>query len=111
MKKSIEFYRDAYDKFTKMNGRMKRIEIARALDVDPATISAWKRGRLPDGVNTPLDKATLEAAESMLDEGYSYTATAKYLSVGVYTLRRHFPNKGYANGGKLTVDFSLDEYV
>ena len=112
-RKSIEFYCDAYDKFQKLRHNTGVREMAEILGVDPTTISQWRRGRTPYSQYSQTHRTTLNQAKHMLDEGYTYAAPARFLSVNPKTLRKHFPGMGHP-GKKMEVgetEFSLDAYV
>ena len=110
-KKTIEFYRDAYREFKRIDTGQTCGQLAIRLGVDRTTISAWRRGRTPDSPQGPLDKETLEQAENMLNAGYSYSVVSRYLHVSTDAVRRHFPGKGWKQGPFPKIEYSLDEYV
>jgi len=113
MRKSIEFYCEAYDRFQNMKRTTGIREMAKILGVDPTTISRWERGHSPYTQFPKEYKTDLGEAKYMLEEGYTYAAVGRYLGVRPENLRKHFPGMGHP-GKKMVVgedEFSLDAYV
>lgn len=111
MRKRIEFYINAYGEFKKLDRGQSTRELGRILGVDPKTIFEWRRGRTPITKYSPTQKDILVQAEHMLNEGYSYTSVAEYLSIRHETLAKHFPGMGQGSGPRKKLDYGLDSYV
>lgn len=98
MYRSVDYYRDAYEKFLALEEGQSTKKLAEAVGVTPRTIRNWRTKPKPDWYHTrkQIDDSKLEAVDRLLSDGASYAEAARTVGLNVETVREHFPGRGWS---------------